>query len=146
MKRSLSYVVAAGLLLYPFAAFAAEDYGSQQSTQTQQVPPVAQTLVREGDFAIKLAAELDLGNPADEAAAEDMLVKAGVAPLNGWVSDYPMTPQIIGQLQSSVSKAASEGKIPMNAEQATKGLNYLAEQHFFNPREIFIQVRYHFHY
>jgi hypothetical protein len=47
-------IVAAGLLLYPFATFA-EDYGSQAS-QAQQVPPVAQQLVREGDFAIKLAA------------------------------------------------------------------------------------------
>jgi hypothetical protein len=85
-------------------------------------------LVREGDFAIKLAATLDLGLPTEEAVAEDMLAKAGVVPLNGWLSDYPMTPQIIGQLQDSIAKAASEGKLPMTAEQATNGLNYLAKQ------------------
>ena len=93
MKKLLSIILTASLLLYPFATFAA-DYVSQPS-QAQQVPPVAQTLVREGDFAVKLAATLNLGLPTNEAEAEDMLAKAGVAPLNGWISDYPMTPQIV---------------------------------------------------
>jgi hypothetical protein len=126
MKKWLTIITAAGLLLYPFAAIAA-DYGSQPS-QEQQDPPVAQTLVREGDFAIKLAAELDLGRPSDEATAEDMLTAAGVVPANGWLSDYPMTPQIIGQLKDAVSKAAAEGKLHMNADEAVKGLYYLAAQ------------------
>jgi hypothetical protein len=126
MKKWLSIILAAGLLLYPFATFA-EDYGSQ-AAQTKQVPPVAQTLVREGDFAIKLAATLDLGNPTDEAVAVDTLAKAEIAPLNGWLPDYPMTPQILGQLQSSIAKAASEGKLPMTAEEGTRGLYYLASQ------------------
>src|SRR5512143_731116 len=121
MKRWLSIIAAAGLLLYSFAAVAA-DYGSQTS-QTQQGPPVAQPLVREGDFAIKLAAELNLGNPTDEATAEDVLAKAGVIPANGWLSDYPVTPEILGQLQDSIAKAAAEGKLPMSSEEATKGLN-----------------------
>ena len=126
MKKWLTIVTAAGLLLYPFAATAA-DYGSQP-TQTQQAPPVAQTLVREGDFAIKLAAELDLGKPSDEATAEDMLAAAGVVPANGWLSDYPMTPEIIGQLKESVSRSAAEGKLHMNNEEAVKGLYYLTAQ------------------
>lgn len=126
MKRWLSIITAAGLLLFPFAALGA-DYGSQPS-QTQQVPPVAQPLVREGDFAIKLAAMLDLGNPTEEAVAEDVLATAGVMPENGWLSDYPVTPQIIGQLQESIAKAASEGKLPMTAEEATRGLYTLAAQ------------------
>jgi hypothetical protein len=126
MKKWLAILTAAGLLLYPFAAIAA-DYGSQPS-QEQQVPPVAQTLVREGDFAIKLAAELDLGNPSDEATAEDMLTAAGVVPANGWLSDYPMTPEIIGQLKDAVSKAATEGKLHMNADGAVKSLYSLAAQ------------------
>jgi hypothetical protein len=113
------------LLLFPLAAIAA-DYGSQPSQE--QVPPVAQTLVREGDFAIKLAAELDLGKPYDEATAEDMLTAAGVVPANGWLSDYPMTPDIIGQLKDAVSKAAAEGKLPMNNEEAVKGLYFLTAQ------------------
>jgi hypothetical protein len=126
MRKLLSVVVAASLFLYPFAAFA-EDYGSQIS-ETQQAPPVAQTLVREGDFAIKLAATLNLGSPTDEASAEDMLAKAGVVPQNGWLSDYPVTPEIIGQLRDSLDKAASEGKLPTTAEEAEKGLYNLAAQ------------------
>ena len=127
MRQWLSILLtAACLLFYPFAAFAA-DYGSQ-SSQTQQVPPVAQPLVREGDFAIKLAAELDLGNPADEASAEDLLTKAGVVPANGWLSDYPVTPEIIGQLQGSIAKAAAEGGLPMNTDEATRGLYTVASQ------------------
>ncbi len=126
MKKLLSYVVAASLLLYPFAAFAA-DYGSQ-SSQTKQAPPVAQPLVREGDFAIKLAAKLDLGLPTNEAMAEDMLAKAGVVPANGWLSDYPVTPEIVGQLHDAITKAASDGKLPMNTDEAMRGLYSLAAE------------------
>ena len=126
MKQWLSIVLAASLLLSPFAAFG-QDYGSQ-SSQEHQAPPVAQSLVREGDFAIKLAAELDLGNPANETEAEDLLAKADISPLNGWLSDYPMTPEIIGQLRDSIAMSASAGKLPMTAEEATRGLSYLSVQ------------------
>jgi hypothetical protein len=125
MKKWLSLMMTASLLLYPFAGFA-QDYGSQ--TSKQQAPPVAQTLVREGDFAIKLAAELKLGNPANEAAAEDMLARAGVSPLNGWLSDYPITPEIIGQIGDSITAAGSAGMLPMSAGEATKGLYSLASE------------------
>jgi hypothetical protein len=120
MRKSLSIILAAGLLLYPFAAYTT-DYGSQTS-QTKQVPPVAQTLVREGDFAVKLAAKLQLGSPTEEASAEDMLAQAGVVPLNGWISDYPVTPEIVGQIQDSIAKAAAEGKLRMTGDEATNAL------------------------
>jgi hypothetical protein len=126
MKKWLSVVLSAGLLLYPFAGFA-QDYGPP-TAQKQPAPPVAQTLVREGDFAIKLAAELKLGNPENEAAAEDMLAKAGVSPLNGWISDYPVTPEIVGQLGDSITAAAGQGNLPMTAGEATKGLYSLASE------------------
>ncbi len=116
-------MLTAALLLYPFAGFA-QDY--VQTSQRQQAPPVAQTLVREGDFAVRLAAELNLGKPENEALAEDMLARAGVSPMNGWISDYPMTPEIIGQLGDSITAAAGEGKLPMTAGEATKGLYSLA--------------------
>ena len=126
MKKWLSILLSASLLLYPFAGFA-QDYGPQTS-QRQQAPPVAQTLVREGDFAIKLAVELNLGNPPNEAAAEDMLARAGVSPLNGWISDHPMTPEIIGQLGDSITAAASQGTLRMTAGEATKSLYSLTAQ------------------
>jgi hypothetical protein len=126
MKKVLSYALAAGLLLNPFAAFAA-DYGSQLP-QTNQAPPVAQPLVREGDFAIKLAAKLDLGLPTNEAVAEEMLAKVGVVPVNGWLSDYPVTPEIVGQLQDAIAKASADGKIPMTTSEATRGLYSLTAE------------------
>ncbi len=124
MSKLLSLILTAGLLVYPFATYAA-DYGSQ-SSQNQQVPPVAQPLVREGDFAIKLATQLNLGSPTDEATAEDMLAKAGIVPANGWISDYPVTPEIIGQLNDSIVRTADAAKLPMGSDEAKKELTKLA--------------------
>jgi len=59
MKTSLTILAAASLFLFPFATFAADN--GPQEAQTYEVPPVAQPLVREGDFAIKLAALYGLG-------------------------------------------------------------------------------------
>jgi len=126
MKKTLSTILAAGLLFYPFAAYEAE-YGSQPPQGTTP-PPLAQPLVREGDFAINLAAKLNLGTPMNEALAEDMLAKSGIVPQNGWLSDYPVTPQIVGQLQDAIAKAASEGKLPMTADEATQGLYSLTKE------------------
>lgn len=123
MKRLLSILTAACLLIFPVATKAADT-----ESQTSQVPPVAQALVREGDFAIRLAADLDLGKPSDEATAENLLATAGIAPANGWISDYPVTPQIIGQLQDSLAKAAADGKVNLSAEQVTSGLHQLVAQ------------------
>ncbi|MDD1647639.1 MAG: hypothetical protein LUQ03_07170 [Methanomicrobiales archaeon] len=84
--------------------------------------------MREGDFAIKLAALYGLGAPANETEAEDLLSSAGVIPLNGWISDYPVTPEILGQLQEAAARAASEGRLSMAAEKATQLLYDLASQ------------------
>ena len=54
-----------------------------------------------------------------------MLAEAGIVPLNGWISDYPMTPQIIGQLNDSLVKAAAGNKIPMTVQEATQRLYVL---------------------
>ena len=57
---------------------------SQSDQSTSAVPPVAQPLVREGDFAIGLVKVLEIGIPQKEADAESMLDSAGIAPRNGW--------------------------------------------------------------
>lgn len=126
MGKSLMILAAASLFLFPFATRAADN--GPQDAQTYDVPPVAQPLVREGDFAIKLAALYGLGAPANETEAEDLLSSAGVIPLNGWISDYPVTPEILGQLQDAAARAASEGRLSMTAEEATKRLHGLASQ------------------
>ncbi len=114
MKRLLNIGLVFALLLIPFAAYPQSDQRSAGS------PPISQALVPEGDFAIKLATALKLGTPNDEAQAEDMLTSAGIAPSNGWIADYPVTPNVIGELQKAVSEAADGKKLPMGKEEALK--------------------------
>jgi hypothetical protein len=87
-----------------------------------QPPPVGAPLVREGDFAMKLAEALNVGHPSSEAEAESMLGTAGIAPRNGWIADYPVTPDIIGELRDSVTYAAQAKTISMDQDTALKTL------------------------
>jgi hypothetical protein len=97
-----------------------------QSGQTQAGPPPGeQNLVREGAFAMELAAVLKMGEVTNEAEAENKLASAGIAPKNGWIADYPVTPQIIEQLQNAVGEAADSGKISMNREEAVRAFQDL---------------------
>jgi hypothetical protein len=116
MKRLLASAMALGLLLMPLMAYS-------QSEQTATTPPpVAPTLVREGDFAMELVGALNIGTAKNEAEAETMLVTAGIAPRNGWISDYPVTPDIIAELQNAVSEAADANRLPMRKESALEAL------------------------
>ncbi|HXE97138.1 MAG TPA: hypothetical protein VN642_12065 [Dongiaceae bacterium] len=85
-------------------------------------PPIGQPMVREGDFALKLMSELGIGTTDDEIEAETRLGDLGITPRNGWIADYPVTPDIMGELHKSVRDAATSGKISMNAEEASKRL------------------------
>lgn len=87
-----------------------------------QTPPVAAPLVREGTFAMKLAEALNVGHPSSEAEAESMLGAVGVAPSNGWMADYPVTPDIIGELRDSVGYAAQAKTISMDKDAALRTL------------------------
>ena len=114
MKKLLIIVMAIGLLLMPFTVY------PQSDQKSAGAPPVSQALVPEGDFSLKLATSLKIGAPNDEAQAEDMLTSAGIAPKNGWIADYPVTPNIIGELQSAVASAADSKKLPMGKDEALK--------------------------
>ncbi|HXW68934.1 MAG TPA: hypothetical protein VEJ88_04950 [Dissulfurispiraceae bacterium] len=81
---------------------------------------LAPALIREGDLAVALAEGLKLGAPKNEAEAEDELNSAGISPRNGWIADYPATPDIIGELQASISAAADSGKLGVGREAALK--------------------------
>lgn len=87
-----------------------------------QPPPVAAPLVREGSFAMKLAEALNVGHPSSEAEAESMLGAVGVAPHNGWMADYPVTPDIIGELRDAVGYAAQAKTISMEKDIALRTL------------------------
>jgi len=92
-----------------------------QEGQTQP-PPVSAPVVREGDLAMKLAVALQLGQPSSEVEAESMLGAAGIAPRNGWIADYPVTPDIIGELRDSIGYAAQAKTISTDEETAIKTL------------------------
>jgi len=66
-----------------------------------------------------------LGTPNDEAEAESILASVGIVPKNGWIANYPVTPDIIGELQSAVTAAADSQKIPMAKEDALKAFQDL---------------------
>ncbi|HET6516472.1 MAG TPA: hypothetical protein VFG09_15065 [Thermodesulfovibrionales bacterium] len=92
-------------------------------------PPLAQPLVREGDFAVQLLASLGIGTTDDETEAESTLGEVGIAPRNGWIADYPVTPDILGELKRTVSDAAASGKMSMSQDEAIKRLQDVAAEY-----------------
>jgi hypothetical protein len=106
MKKPLIIILAFSLLL-PFMAYA------QTGQELSKPPPVASPIVREGDFALKLVGALGLGTVGSEAEAESILAAADIAPRNGWISDYPVTPDILAEIQGTVGDAADANRLPM---------------------------------
>ena len=127
MKRSLwsnvSFLIMGMLLLLTPTITQAAD------AQVKPVkPPLAQQLVREGDLAVKLQSALALGKAKDEAEAESRLGEAGISPRNGWIADYPVTPDIVAEVQESVSKAADNKKISMSKDEALRNFNNIVAE------------------
>jgi uncharacterized membrane protein YgcG len=122
MKNLLVISMAFALILMPFGLYA-------QSEQTPtNAPPVSQQLVSEGDFAMELVPALHLGTATTEVQAEDMLTSVGITPKNGWIADYPMTPIIIGEVQSAVVAATDAQKLPMGKDEALKAFQGLTTE------------------
>ena len=111
--RIRAFLIASFLLLMPCFAMA-------QSEQTAGNPPLEQPLIREGDMAVKLVEALGLGTPESETEAESILASLDITPRNGWIADYPVTPDIADELQAAVSEAAESGKIAVGKEDALK--------------------------
>jgi hypothetical protein len=126
MKKLIAIVTAFGLLMMPFVVY------SQSEQTTADPPAVGQTLVPEGDFAMKLVVSLKMGTTETEAQAEDMLSSVGIAPRNGWIADYPVTPDIVGELQKAVMTAADSNKLPIGSEEALKAFNDLTAEFGLN--------------
>jgi hypothetical protein len=84
MKRLLMFAV-----LFSFGLFSTStENGPWAQEEGSGLPPVAQTVVREGDFAVSLAEALGVGNARSEAEAESDLAALGIMPPNGWIADY----------------------------------------------------------
>ena len=77
-------------------------------------PPIEQPLVREGEFAAELASAFNLTSLHDEAAGESYLASVNIMPRNGWISDYPVTPDIIAEVRDSAARSASAGNLQIS--------------------------------
>lgn len=83
-------------------------------------PPIGQQLVREGTFALKLAEALEVVTTDDEVEAESRLGEIGISPRNGWIADYPVTPDIITELQAATAATAEADKLDIEKPEALK--------------------------
>ncbi len=88
-------------------------------------PPIGQPLVREGDYALRLAYALRVATTENEIEAESRLGEIGITPAGGWIADYPVTPDVMAQLQSTVIAAADGGRLIVGRNDALKYMNDL---------------------
>ncbi len=91
-------------------------------------PPVGGPLVGEGDFAVRLMSTRNLGSAEDDRSRNPS-GDVGIIPRNGWIADYPVTPDILGELQRSVVDAASSRKIQLSREEALKRVNAVNDEY-----------------
>ncbi|GFO69591.1 hypothetical protein GMLC_31700 [Geomonas limicola] len=83
-------------------------------------PPISQPLVTEGIFAVNLANALGLSSSSDPVEAENALAKVRVAPQNGWIGDYPMTPDLVGEVRQAVEDAVTDGDLTLSRDDALR--------------------------
>jgi hypothetical protein len=74
--------------------------------------------LREGTLALRLADTLKLATTEDEAEAERTLAEAGIVPDNGWIGDYPVTPDVIGELEAAIAEASESGRLALGKDEA----------------------------
>jgi hypothetical protein len=109
-RDTILFIAGLFLLLLPAVAHA----------QSGGPPPIEQQLVREGEFAVRLASALGVKTAEDQVEAESRLGEAGITPRNGWIADYPVTPDIVGELQKAVGDAADANKLSVGRDEALK--------------------------
>ncbi len=100
-----------------------ERYGYYYARPDQgktEAPPAEENLVREGYFATRLADALKIGEVKSEAEAEEKLAAVGILPKNGWIADYPLTPNVVAELEKAIGEAVDSGKIAMKKDEAIK--------------------------
>jgi hypothetical protein len=55
-----------------------------------------------------------------EVETENLLSSVGISPQNGWIADYPVTPDIMGEIQKSMIDAVDSKKLSMSKGKALK--------------------------
>ena len=88
--------------------------------ETSVPPPVSQPLVNEGMLAVRLASVLGLNSTDDAVAAESRLGEVGISPRNGWIADYPVTPDVLAEVRDSVAPAFQDQELSLSPEEALK--------------------------
>jgi hypothetical protein len=116
MKRLIIWVSVGSTALF----LAAASHLAWAAEAGAELPPVEQPVVREGDFAIHLAEVLGMGTALSETEAEGLLAEMGILPTNGWIADYPVTPDTLDALYKAVGEAADANRLPMGKEEALK--------------------------
>lgn len=92
--------------------------GSALVEMPADAPPVAQPLIREGDFAILLVEALGLSQNDNEADAVYRLSKFGIAPFEGWMPNNPLLPGSVIELRDAVLAAAETQRLSLTGEAA----------------------------
>ncbi len=117
----LSSVLLFALLFSTASLVQAEDAGAPPATVPGiNSPSIEQVLVPEGVFAEQLVEALKLGPVSDGAKAEEFLSGLGIEPKNGWIADYPVTPNVLGDIEKGITNASDQGKIALKKDQALK--------------------------
>src|SRR4030043_1891072 len=122
MKNIVGVMIVLSLLLFPFVAYA------QSEEPGTQAPPVEQNLVPEGEFALRLVPALKMGTTENQGEAVDMLSSVGITPRNGWIANYPVTPDIIGELEKAIIAAADAKNLPIEKDEALKAFQNLTAE------------------
>lgn len=110
----LTLIMVAAFVMVPVVTIAQ----TYQSGGAPSNAPISQPLVREGTIAVKMVEVFKLGATTSEVEAENLLVSVGIAPRNGWIADYPVTPDIASELREAVIDAADSGTLAMKGDEA----------------------------
>lgn len=111
----------AATFLFPAPARAQSDDSLAYAGQA-----IAPVVVRQGEFAVRLAETLTLETaPDDEDDAIRALVALGIEPAAGWQPDQAMTPQIVTELRADLADAIYAGRLLMEPNAARAAFDEL---------------------
>ena len=93
-RNFFTMFLVSAFVLVPMGVYGQEETGGPPLTpltdqMSANTPPIGQSLIAEGIFAIQLVEALNMGRVQDEARAESTLSGMGIEPQDGWIADRP---------------------------------------------------------
>lgn len=113
-EHIIIYVLSLLIIMLPAVAL------SESETVKANPPPISQPIVSEGMLAVGLATSLGLDSTNEVIIAESSLGDSAIAPVNGWIADYPVTPDIIAEVRQALITAVDDGKLSISKDEALK--------------------------